>query len=65
MHRDAELPHVVLAGTSPRRLASRLDRRKQQRNQNPDNGNYDEEFDEGEAIFAIHGDPSQIYGGEK
>ncbi len=47
--REPHLLHVVRALHSTRRFASRLNRRKEQADQNPDNGDDDEEFDEREA----------------
>jgi len=52
MHRQADLLHVVRALHTTRGFASGLDRRKEQTDQNTDNGDDDEKFDEGEPRFA-------------
>jgi hypothetical protein len=49
MHRQPELLHVVAAAHSPRRFAGRLDRRQQQPDHHPDDGDHHEQFDEREA----------------
>ena len=63
MHRQAELLEVVGALRPAGRLASRLDRGKQQRDQHRDDGDDDQEFNqcEGTTISNGHGhDPSPL-----
>jgi len=40
----ADLPHIILARHPPRRFARRLNGRKQQRDQNADNGDHHQQF---------------------
>jgi hypothetical protein len=46
----------------PSRLASRLHGRQQQRDQNPDNGDHDQQFDERKARPAVNSRHEQTSG---
>jgi hypothetical protein len=50
---EGHLLQVILALDPPRRLARRLHGRQQQRDQDADDGDYDQKFDKGEAV-ALH-----------
>ena len=52
MTRQRNLLHLVGAATSTRRLASLLDRRQQQPDQNPDDGDHHQKFNQSERPAA-------------
>jgi hypothetical protein len=57
VHRHAELLEVVAALTAAGGLAGRLDRRQQQGDQHPDDGDHHQQLDQREAgpLFVLHG----------
>jgi len=52
LNRNSDLPDVVDAFCTPRRLAGRLDRRKQERDQNPDDRDYHQQLNERKSASA-------------
>ena len=67
VHRQRELPQIVLALHPPRRFTSGLHRRQEQRHKNADDRNHHEQFDQRERTLAellpcvsrMHCQPSQ------
>jgi hypothetical protein len=50
LERDADLLQIIDALAAPRRLAGRLNRRQQERDQNADNGYYDQQLNQRETM---------------
>ena len=55
LHRQPDLPQLVLANRSAGGFADRLDSREQHPDQDADNGNHDQQLDEREGAAMAHG----------
>jgi hypothetical protein len=61
MNRKADVFEVILALRAPRGFACGLDCRQKQRNQDADNGNYDEQFDKRKRCAFPRAHRRQLY----